>query len=134
MPNLNDKIEGFVVGDDFQVKRTVSRLPDGQTVTKAILSVKKRLDQDMTDALSIIRKTITTTLSPDGQITNPGSGAYPDRVATVLFNFDGADTDDWRGHTMYYFDIVVFLSGGTDQTPIVGRMTGRQGPTNKLTP
>jgi hypothetical protein len=134
MPKLDDKIEGFVCGDDFQVKRTVTLVPDGQTITKAVMTVKKRYDLDTTDTQAVVQKVITSTLGPNGQITDPGTGTYPNRSATVLFSFDGPDTQTWRGYTMYHWDIEVYLSGGTSQTPLGGHMTGLPGVTNKAFP
>jgi hypothetical protein len=129
MPNLNDVIEGFVLGDALQVQRTITEIPAGETIDFAWFTVKLDLDDDPTDGAAKLQKEITSAPSTDGQITDPGSG--DPRTATVLFNVLPDDTKAWAHLKPYQFDVQVKLSGGALSTPFRGRMAGHKGVTNK---
>lgn len=99
MPNLADAIEGFVVGDDLQVRRTIGNIPATQTVIKAWFTIKSQVsDLDP----GIMQKVIT-------QSDNPGTGRIEDAgasgTAIVRFDLTPADTLLLTPKTKYWFDI-----------------------------
>ena len=123
MPNLNDKIEGFVIGSDLDVERTITSIPEGQTLTKAWLTVKARLSDEDEDAL--VQKIITPSATPEGQITDTGEEGG---TGVVLFHLLPADTEA-LGAGVHYFDIKVLTSAGKGGAPFLGVIRGEQGVT-----
>jgi hypothetical protein len=118
MPNLDAKIEDFVEGDSFAIRRTVKRtasgLATGVTVTKAWFTIKALLaDADP----GLVQKEITTGDVPGtGQIEDDGGG---DVNPVLRFDILAADTRA-VGPTERYYDIQLLLSDGTITTPEAG--------------
>lgn len=133
MANLNDNIEGGVLGDNWTIKREITKIPDGQTVTKAWLTVKQVVDDDPNDTLALFQKEITPSATVSGQITDPGSGAGVDRRAEVLFLILPANTFAWEDNDAKQWDVQIKLSGGTVSTEFRGTIKGKKGVTNKTT-
>jgi hypothetical protein len=129
--NLNDNIEGGVLGDNWTIKREITGIPDGQTVVKSWLTVKEALDDDPNDTLALFQKEISTVASASGQITDPGSGAFPDRRAEVLFLIVPANTFAWEDNDAKEWDVQIKLSGGAISTEFRGKIKGTKGVTNK---
>jgi hypothetical protein len=121
MADLDSVIVDFVVGDDIEIKRTITNVPSGTSITKAWLTIKAFAADP--DANAIIQKIITTTDQPlVGQITDDGSG---DQQAEVVFRVLGSETVLLTGGQTYRFDIQVKASTGRIYTPELGTITGR---------
>lgn len=122
MPNYADSIDGFVVGDDLEVRRAVTDIPTGQTLTKAWLTIKTSLSQLDSE---ITQKVITTTDVPGtGAILDDGTG---DAAGVLRFDLSPADTVKYakqRIRQVFYFDIQVQTSGGKLYTPFKGTVDG----------
>jgi hypothetical protein len=78
--------EDFVAGDDLDVRRTVTGVPAGQTLTKAWLTFKtNRFD---TDVNALLQKTITSAPTSSGQITDTGGSG----TGVILFQLTNVET------------------------------------------
>ena len=86
MSDLSVVISGYVVGDDLEIRRTISGLPS--PIAIAWLTVKRYSEQEDTDAA--VKKMITTTDVPGtGRIVEAG-GVGVD--ADLRFDLVPADT------------------------------------------
>jgi hypothetical protein len=101
---------GIVQGDAFPVTRTVTRVPPGNTITNAWLTLKSTYDS--LDTAALFQKAITPSPSSDGLITNPGAGG----VGEVLFEVTSSNTLSMVADEEYYYDIQVKLSNGNIRT------------------
>lgn len=134
MPNLIDHIS-HVFGDSLVIIRIITELPDGRTIVKAILTIKLvPTGADTDDSNAITRKVITSIANDDGQITNPGSGAEPDRTATVQFQLAPEDTRSLKVRTKidYIWSIKVVLDNDVESTPCRGVFSGVHGTVNSV--
>lgn len=101
-----------VIGNSYQIERTVEDVPDGETVDAAWFTLKRR-DTD-SDANAVLSKAITTAdVLTTGTIINasPTSGS-----AILQFNIG---PDDWTavdGQALYLYDIKLRTSGGAVYT------------------
>src|SRR3954468_10819484 len=78
--------EDFVAGDDLDVRRSVTGVPSGQTLTKAWLTFKtNRFD---TDGHALLQKIITSTPTTSGQITDAGASG----TGTIVFQLTNVET------------------------------------------
>jgi len=133
MPNLNEIIEGEVLGDDWEILKEITSIPNGQTVDIAWLTVKEAVDDDPNDTVVLFQKQITTTPTIHGQITDPGSGTFPARRAEVQFFILPVNTFAWEHNSKKQWDIQIKLSSGRIKTPYRGTISGIKGITNKTT-
>jgi hypothetical protein len=133
MPNLSDNIAGEVLGDDWEVLKEITKIPDGQTVVKAWLTVKEVVDNDPSDTVVLFQKVITDAPTVSGQITDVGTGTFPDRRAEVHFFILPANTFDWEDQAKFEWDIQLKLSSGRVKTPFRGKISGIKGVTNVTT-
>lgn len=134
MPNLSDDIS-HVFGDSLIIERTITEMLNGRTIVKAILTIKLTPSgEDLLDENALCRKEITTSLSEDGQITNPGSGAEPDRIAVVQFFLVPDDTRSLLvlDGINYTWSIKVVLDNDVESTPCKGAFSGSHGTVNSV--
>jgi len=102
MSDLTVEITGFVVGDDLEVRRTVTDLP--AAIDTAWLTVKHHPRQPDSDAK--LQKRITTTDVPGtGQIVEAGG---PGVDGDLRFDLTPADTTN-VGSKRYVHDIQIKL-------------------------
>lgn len=113
MSDLSVPISGYVVGDDLEIRRTITGLP--AAIDKAWLTIKREPAQDDGDA--ILSKAITTTDVPGtGQIETAGGPS----VDGVL-RFDLVPTDTRTlGPVQWIHDIQIELNGGKIYTVEIG--------------
>jgi len=99
-------IRGLAKGTTYQITRTVTDIPDGQTLSNAWLTIKRRtLDAD---ADAKVSKSITEDSTLDiGIITNPSP---PDGTAVIEFNIAASDWDAMNAGTLYFYGIKVKTS------------------------
>jgi hypothetical protein len=113
--------QGLVGGDDFDVVRTVTDLPDGRTVDKAWLTVLVNLDDP--DSEAVLQKEITDAdVAAQGVIEDTGSGSGADREARVRFRLQRTETREIRGRPKHHFDVQLQLDDGTITTPFAGEI------------
>lgn len=125
MPDLDAIINNFAVGDDFDVEREITGIPDGATLTKAWLTVKTRpVDVDV-DAIFQIEIT-TAYVSGAGQITDDGA----DGTGGVRFEVSKTNSALLQPERKYYFDVQVKSNTGKIYTPYAGTIRGRRGMTD----
>jgi len=106
------------LGDDVSIARTITGLLSGQSLVKAWLTIKSRFTD--TDSEALLQLEITDVDSPDGQITDPGSG---DVGGELLFRIAGAtDYVNLVALKNYPYDIQVLLDDGVIATLEVGRI------------
>lgn len=127
MSTLTGTISGYVVGDNLEVRRTVTDLPDGIVV--AWLTVKQHARKD--DDAAALSKTITTSDVPGtGQITIAGGVG----VAGAL-RFDLTQDDTLAlGSRTWVYDIQIKLDDGTVFTPEIGTLELTSDVTRSTTP
>lgn len=98
-------ITGIVHGDSFQVIRTVSGVPTGETITKAWFTIKASTSD--VDANAKLQKIIT-------ESTSAGVGLISDNVAgssaSLRFDVGPADWSLMRATKTYHYDIQVKTS------------------------
>jgi hypothetical protein len=100
-----------VIGDDFDVTRTVTDVPASTTISKAWLYVKLRKTDADADAL--ITKEITSgAVTGVGQITDTGA----DETGAVLFQLTADDTALLTGNQLYHYGIKVKTASGKYKT------------------
>ena len=105
MSDLAVEITGFVVGDDLEIRRTVTELL--APIEVAWLTVKHHPGQPDEDAR--LQKRITTTNAPGtGYITDTGG---PDIDGDLRFDLTQADTAN-LGSRKYVHDIQIRLTSG----------------------
>lgn len=128
MADMNDRIspaDGLVGGDHFNVRRTVTDLPNARTVVRAWMTAK--LSRSDPDDEAAFQKEITSSDVPTvGVIEDPGSGTGSDRQAVLLFRLQPADTQAVEGSNAYYFDVQVKLDDDTISTPFVGKIKAEE--------
>lgn len=106
-----------VRGDSLTVERTVTDIPDGESLTDAWLTVKSSLSD--ADADAVMQLTIDVTAGDDGQITDSGSG--DPRTGTLVFTVTPDHfTAVLKGNREYLYDIQVLTDEGTVGTPFLG--------------
>ncbi len=101
-----------VIGNSYQIERTVSNVPAGETVDEAWFTLKRRTtDADMNAA---IQKHITpVAVIGQGIIINTS----PESESAILqFNIAPDDWADVLGQVLYVYDIKVLTSGGAVDT------------------
>lgn len=115
MPELAETISGYVVGDDLEIQRTVTNLPD--PMATAWFTVKRHQQEADPGEL---QKIITTSDSPGvGQITEAGGSGVS---GTLRFDFTQADTTALGAHRWVY-DIQIKLTTGVVYTLEKGTIT-----------
>lgn len=121
MPDLNGSIS-LVTGDYKEVRRSISGIPAGETVTKSYLTVKNAASD--ADTAAIFQKTITSSLDlAQGVIEDSGASG----TAVVRFFLLPANTrllgNPVRAVGGVPYDIQVITSAGKVLTPEVGTLT-----------
>ncbi len=99
-------IHDVTIGDNLQIVRSVSNVAAGEYVTKAWLTIKRRIVD--ADSAAKIQKIITTTEIADGLIVNPSP---LDGSARVIFNIAPEDWTAILAGTLYRYDVQVKTSG-----------------------
>jgi hypothetical protein len=101
-----------VIGNSYQIERTVSDVPAGETATDAWFTLKRRLTDS--DAHAVLQKHITVaSVIATGVVINdsPSSG-----TAILQFNIG---PDDWAAtlpQVLHHYDIKMKTSGGAEYT------------------
>jgi hypothetical protein len=112
MTNIEqEKIGPIVIGDDFTIQRTYTTLEAGVTITKAWLTIKesdRQLDVD-----SLMQLPITTSLTANGQITDPDT---TDGTISMVFKLPRAKTILAKPRFDYGLDVQVLASDGLIHT------------------
>lgn len=113
MSTLTGTISGYVVGDNLEVRRTVTGLTDA--IAAAWLTIKRHEREADEDA--VVAKIITTGDVPGtGKIENAGS---PSVDGDLRFDLTPADTTA-LGSASWVYDVQVKLDDGTVYTPEKG--------------
>ena len=98
---------GLIRGDVFSLRRTITNLPAGVTVTKAWLMVKTAYS--VADGSATISKSITSSnVAGTGQIEATGSSTS--RTAVIRFDFTNTNTTAVTAAVVYVYDIQILLS------------------------
>lgn len=132
MPNYKGVIDGFAVGDDLLIRRTIDRtlsnLPNGVDVTDAWMTIKAAITD--LDAAAIVDKQVTTTDTPGtGQIEDDGGGDVD-----PVIRFDLTDIDTRAISTVHRkYDIQVKVTGGGIYTGEKGEIWGEGDVTLDIT-
>lgn len=119
MPDLNEIITNFAVGDDFDVERTITGVPSSATLVQAWLTVKNRITD--ADAQAVFQVSIASAyVAGSGQITDTGA----DGTGEVRFEVTKANSLLLTPGKGYHFDVQVESSTGKIYTPYAGTMRG----------
>ena len=127
MSTLTGTITGYVVGDNLEVRRTVTELP--AALEAAWLTIKRHAREP--DLAAVVAKVISTGDNPGtGQITEAGGVGVDGAL-----RFDLTPTDTTAlGAASWVYDIQVKLTNGTVYTPEVGRVDLTADVTRSTTP
>jgi len=103
MPTLDATISGYVVGDNLEIRRTITTPP--QAIATAWLTLKTHAGQS--DANAPLQKVITTDdVAGTGQIEEAGG---PSTDGELRFDLTAADTAA-LGTKSYLYDVQVRLA------------------------
>lgn len=109
---VRTSLRDAVIGNSYQIERTVSDVPEGETVDAAWFTLKRRATDS--DANAAIQKTITTAdVLEAGVIINDSPGAG---TAILQFNIGPDDWADVLPQTLHEYDIKLRTSGGAVYT------------------
>lgn len=119
MSHLNATIDDIVAGEDVEIPRSIdlSSIAD-DTLDKAWLTIKENLEDSDDDA--IVQKVITTDLSDDGMIDEPGTG--DPLTAHLYFLLPSEDTLLLTPDIYYFYDIKGLSSSGAKKVLEGGRI------------
>ncbi len=92
-------IDELIVGSPLHIQRTIRISTVYGLVEKCWITVKENTTQ--TDPQALIKKTITTTATASGQITNAGNSGS----AEFVFHLVRADTIKFKPRKSYLVDI-----------------------------
>lgn len=115
MPTYDATIENFVIGDDLDIVRTVSAIPDGQTITEAWFTVRVF----EAGGTNLVQKHITTTVNADGVIASN----------QLTFQLSKTDTALLPPANWCYYWIEIKTSANKEHTPEKGKIKGQIGIT-----
>src|SRR5262249_28411070 len=115
MASITFNLTNLTRGNDVTLKFNITTSVD---LASARLVAKKKA-KDLDTAL-VINKLITTSLSGDGQITDPGGA---DKLAVAQFFLTKAETATFLPDVDYQWDLEVFDAGGKSTTPAGGTIT-----------
>lgn len=93
-------------GDDFDIIRTITLIPSGDSIAKAWLTVKRH--EADTDAAALFQLAITTASTASGQITDTGAG---DLIGAVTFKISPTNSR-LVGSTPRHYDIQIKSANG----------------------
>ena len=117
MTITDGRIDDFVSGDDLEVERTIELVPSGTLLETAWFMVKRRFDDDDSEAL--ISKTITSTEVADvGWIEDTGA----DQTGLVRFYITKTETALLTPLSEYQYSIKLKLDNDKVNTPERGVM------------
>jgi hypothetical protein len=102
-----DNGNGTIRGDQFSRTFIVTDIPAGVVISGARLTVKN--DLSVADGSALFKKSITTSLTADGQIEDDGTGSG---IGKCRFSILSADTQALSADTMYWYDFQVVLDSG----------------------
>jgi hypothetical protein len=111
MTKIGVKIKNLVLGDDKRIKRTYTSLPTGSVINKAWLTIKKK-EKDL-DAAALVQKSITTTLTAAGQITDADTTSGD---LAMYFDLSKSETGLAKPDIEYLYDIQVKKTTGEIHT------------------
>lgn len=115
-------ITDFKVGDDVDITRTITSVPDGTTLAKAWLYVKAT--ETDADGAAVIGKAITTSsVNGVGQITDTGA----DGTGEVFFQMTSAETAALVARRRYWYAVKVMLNTNKVATVEAGVLTPEPG-------
>ena len=122
MTEFGVEIKELVSGDDIDIERTITGVPDSDTLAKAWMTIKS-LPTDADPGL--LQKTITSSLTADGQITDTGANT----IGVVVFLIVPADGATIGIGVKRVFDIQVKTTAGKIFTAVKGTIILEQGIT-----
>lgn len=114
-------LKGKVAGDGLRLKVTVPKIPAGQTVVKAWMSIKNKATDS--DVAAIVLKVLTSGFVHTG--TDPVT-------CTFTIDYTAAETGLCKPKVTYDYDIKVLTSAGIPDTPIIGQIVFQQGSTRAI--
>lgn len=117
MTIADGRIDDFVAGDDLEIERSISSIPEGISIDTAWFMVKRKFTDS--DAAAIISKTITPSNTINvGWIEDIGT----DGDGLLRFYLTQADTAILTPFSEYQYSIKLKLDNGKVNTPERGVM------------
>lgn len=115
MTIANGRIDDFVAGDDLEIERTISSIPEGISIDAAWFMVKRKFTDS--DANALISKDITVANNAnEGWIEDNGT----DGDGLIRFYISQAETALLTPLSEYQYSIKIRLDNGKVNTPEVG--------------
>lgn len=103
MPVAHTIFDEIIIGSPLHISRSVRIGTQYGQLEKCWLTVKEQYTQP--DAEAVIKKSITTSVSTNGQITNAGATG----TAEFTFNLVSIDTEKLQSGKTYVIDIWIKL-------------------------
>lgn len=123
MTLFGQTINELVAGDDIEIRRTITGVPESDTLAKAWLTIKS-LPTD--DDPGLLQKVVTSSfVAGQGQISDTGA----DTVGEVFFELEPADGATIGINVKRVYDIQVKTTAGNIYTAEVGTIILTQGVT-----
>jgi proline racemase len=97
MTLLNQELGVIVAGDHKDITRTVKNVPSGAVLATGWLTIKE--DEDDADVAAIIQKSITSSPSSSGQITDTGADGTG---AATLSCIQNRSCTSYKGAIKFY--------------------------------
>lgn len=117
MTVTDGRIDDFVAGDDLEIERSISSIPDGVELSTAWFMVKRKFTDD--DTAALITKTITSSNTPDvGWIEDTGL----DGDGLIRFYITQDETAILTAFSEYQYSIKIKMDNDKVNTPERGVM------------
>jgi len=123
--NFKVRIVDYVGGDDLRISRTYTELPEGVSINKGYLTIKRLATSD--DADAILQKQISAQEAVAGQITDASTTGGS---IELYFDLTGAETGSLTPLVAYHYDVQIVSIAGAVYTCEKGVMVMQQGVTD----
>ena len=123
--NFKVRIVDYVGGDDLRISRTYTELPEGVSINKGYLTIKRLATSD--DADAILQKQISAAEAVAGQITDASTTGGS---IELYFDLTGAETGALTPLVAYHYDVQIVSIAGAIYTCEKGVMVMQQGVTD----
>lgn len=112
MTITDGRIDDFVAGDDLEIERSISSIPEGISIDTAWFMVKRKFSDS--DANALISKTITNSNTANvGWIEDTGT----DGDGLIRFYLTQAETALLTPFSEYQYSIKIKMDNGKVNTP-----------------
>ena len=127
MPNLNASLSCIVTGDNITLNFIIGNIPPGDPCAKAWFTVKA--DPNDPDTSAVFQKTIDSTATPAGIITDDGATTGE---AVLIFQVLPAESNRLAPDTSLNYDVQIKTAAGMVYTAEIGSLYAVKGITDNV--